>query len=136
MNSESLGYEVELAASFDEAIERVTQALAAEGFGIISRVDIDKAFKEKLGKPFRPYTILGACNPALAHTALTTNPEVGLFLPCNVTVEETGVEQSLVRVINAEAMMSAGGLDKNSEIKNVGMDASIRLKSVVAELKK
>ena len=67
-----LGFEVRLEASRDDAIDKVTDALKAEGFGVLTRIEIDQAFQEKIGKKFRPYTILGACNPQLAHAALTS----------------------------------------------------------------
>ncbi|MGI9237673.1 MAG: DUF302 domain-containing protein, partial [Woeseiaceae bacterium] len=84
---DELGFEVRLTLGKDEAIDQVTEALKAEGFGVLTRIEIDQAFKEKIGVQFRPYTILGACNPNLAHAALTSVPEIGLMLPCNVTVE-------------------------------------------------
>ena len=73
---------------FEEALERTRTALKAEGFGIISEIDIQKALKEKIGADFRRYTILGACNPALAHEALRLEDKVGTMLPCNVVVQE------------------------------------------------
>ncbi|MGI9206236.1 MAG: DUF302 domain-containing protein, partial [Woeseiaceae bacterium] len=85
--SDELGYVVRLTATKDEAIDMVTDSLNAEGFGVLTRIEINQAFKEKIGAQFRPYTILGACNPKLALVALTSIPEIGLMLPCNVTVE-------------------------------------------------
>lgn len=75
--------------SYEEAVERVTEALGEEGFGILSEIDVKRALQEKLGEEFRRYVILGACNPQLAHRALDRNDNVGLLLPCNVVVGET-----------------------------------------------
>ena len=80
-------YQITLSASFDEAIEIISGALKKEGFGILTRVDVHKTLKEKLDVDFRPYVILGACNPSLAYQALSADPKVGLMMPCNVTVE-------------------------------------------------
>ncbi len=99
-------------ATFDEefpaAVERVREALQAEGFGVISEIDIQKALKEKIGVDFRPYLILGACNPALAHEALQLEDKVGTMLPCNVIVQQ--VDDSVeVASIDPVASMQAIG---------------------------
>ena len=131
--TEELGFEVRVPESHDEAIARVTDALKAEGFGVLTRVDIDQAFKEKIGADFRPYTILGACNPKLAHAALSSKPEIGLMLPCNVTVEALD-EGSLVRITNPAMMMQMGDLGSDDAIRDVARDATEHLKRVAAAL--
>ena len=83
-----LGLRTTLKTTFEEAIDRTTAALKVEGFGVLTRIDVQDTFKEKLNVEFRQYVILGACNPPLAHRALSANPDVGLLLPCNVTVQE------------------------------------------------
>src|SRR5512137_2518984 len=92
----SLGQTVRLEADFDTALERVIQALKAEGFGVLTEIDVKETLKKKLDVDFRPYKILGACNPSLAHRALTIDPQVGLLLPCNVVVSQ--VEESIIEV--------------------------------------
>ncbi|WP_353474671.1 DUF302 domain-containing protein [Salipiger sp. H15] len=129
------GTDVTLERPFDEALEAVTAALAAEGFGVISRIDLDKAFAEKLGKDFRRYTILGACNPGLAHRAVTARPDVGLLLPCNVTVEEAP-GGALVRLVDAGQMMGMGDLGQVPEITELAADAGARLARVAEALRK
>lgn len=130
----SLGTEIGLHLPFDDAVARVTEALAAEGFGVISRIDMDKAFREKLGADFRRYAILGACNPKLAMKAVTARPDVGLLLPCNVTVEEAG-SGAVVRIVDAATMMGAAGLDSNPAIAELAEDAGARLGRVAAALR-
>ena len=94
-----LAFEVQLHEPYFRAVEQVTAALKAEGFGVLTRIDVHTTLKEKLGQEFRPYTILGACNPQLAHRALSRRAEAGLLLPCNVTVSpdwlgsETGPDE-------------------------------------------
>ena len=122
----SLGMEVTLEGPFDTALERVTAALAKEGFGVISRIDMDQKFKEKLGADFRRYVILGACNPALALKAVTDQPQVGLMLPCNVTVEAEGAGVR-VRIIDPAAMMSVEGIEQTPVIRELMTDARDRL---------
>jgi uncharacterized protein (DUF302 family) len=122
-----ISYNAELNAGFDDAIEQVTAALKAEGFGIISRIDMHTTFKEKIDKDIPPHTILGACNPVLAHKAVTAMAEASLMLPCNVTVQQEG-DKVVVRIVNPEAIMSSAGLDKNVSVKEVGTEANDRLK--------
>lgn len=118
---------------FDAALDRVIAALAAEGFGIITRIDMHDTFKAKLGVDFRPYTILGACNPGLAHKAVSAAPEIGLLLPCNVTVEQadSGV---IVRLPDAREMLGGAGLSDAPEMAKLAEDAGARLERVAAAL--
>ena len=85
--AESLAFKVHLDRTFEEALEAVTAALKGEGFGVLTHIDVRATLKEKLGEDFRPYAILGTCNPPLAHRALSHEAQAGLMLPCNVTVE-------------------------------------------------
>ncbi len=129
-----MSYDVTLDTSYDESLERVIEALKVEGFGVLTRIDIHDAFKEKLGVDFHKYSILGACNPPLAHKALSARPDAGLMLPCNVVVEEVD-SGTLVRIVDAAAMMQAGGLDGDPVLKEVGSEAEARLKRVAEALK-
>jgi uncharacterized protein (DUF302 family) len=115
-------------------VERVTAALKQEGFGVLTRIDIHDAFKEKLGVGFRDYSILGACNPHLAHRALTASAEVGLLLPCNVAVEATSPERTTVRIVNLLEMMRSGSTDNNPEVEAVATEAAERLRRVAQAL--
>jgi len=129
-----MSFEVTLDTPYAESLERVIDALKEEGFGVLSRIDIHDAFKEKLGIEFRNYSILGACNPPLAHKALSNRPDAGLMLPCNVIVEEND-GGTLVRIVDPAAMMQAGGFDGDPVLKEVGGEAEIRLKRVAEALK-
>jgi uncharacterized protein (DUF302 family) len=130
-----LSLDIELAAPFAEAVDRVTSALKVEGFGVLTRADIHTAFKDKLSKDFRPYVILGACNPPLAYQALSARPEAGLLLPCNVIVEETSPNHCLVRIVNAGKMMTLAGFDQDPVLSQVGGEADARLQRVAAALR-
>ena len=129
-----LAYEIRLETSYGDSLERVINALKDEGFGVLTRIDVHDAFKQKLGVDFRNYSILGACNPALAHKALSCRPDAGLMLPCNVVVEETE-GGTLVRIVDPAAMMQAGGLAGDPVLEEVGGEAEVRLKRVEEALK-
>ena len=88
INSSQLGFTVKLETEFETAIQQVVDALKGEGFGILTEIDVKETLKKKLDVDFRPYKIFGACNPSLAHRALTADPQVGMLLPCNVVVSQ------------------------------------------------
>ena len=106
-----IDFEVTLGVPQDQAIDVVTEALKTEGFGVLTRIDVKATLKEKLGKEFRPYAILGACNPELAYRALSSEPRAGLMLPCNVTVEAGESGTTLIRVADPLVVLSAGNMD-------------------------
>jgi uncharacterized protein (DUF302 family) len=122
-----------LKVPFDEAIERTQAALKEQGFGIISRIDLQAAFKEKIGVDFRPYTILGACNPKLAHEALQLEDKVGTMLPCNVVVQAKGEGETEIAAIDPVASMQA--ID-NAALKEAAAEVRERLRAVVRDLEK
>ena len=134
--AEPLAIEVELAAPFAAALPTVRQALKAEGFGILTEIDLQATFKEKLGQDFRPYVILGACNPPLAYSAVSNDPLVGLLLPCNVTVEAASSGGSMVRLTNPETLLQAGGgAAPSAAVWEVARDARARMIRVAAALR-
>ena len=120
-----------LSGSFDDVVRRVTEALKVEGFGVLSDIDVQATLKAKLGESFRPYRILGACNPPLAHKALLAEPRVGVMLPCNVVVQETGEHTAEVAAINPAAPMQAIG---NPKLDAVAAEVGQRLSRVVTSL--
>jgi len=132
--SDQLGFEVELPLEFNAATDAVRAALKTEGFGILTEIDLRSTFREKLGREFRRFTILGACNPPLAFAAVTADPTVGLLLPCNVTVEENAPGRSLVRLVDPQMMLSAAPGGVSSALREVAVDARARMERVVREL--
>lgn len=126
--------DVTVKGGMDDVISRVTDALKVEGFGILTRIDVDTTLKTKIDVDFRPYVILGACNPVLAHQALTARPDVGLMLPCNVTVEQRIEGECLVRFIDPHAMMSFGDLGQDETLTRVGAEAGEKIKKAAATL--
>ena len=132
--SQPLAFLVELDDPYETAVQRVTAALKEEGFGVLTEIDVRATMKEKLGADFRPYKILGACNPPLAHRALSNEPQIGLMLPCNVTVEAREDGGSRVAIVNPEAMMSVGVLADNDVVCSVAAEARTRLERVASAL--
>lgn len=116
---------------FDEAVARTREALAAEGFGVISEIDVSKTLKTKIGADFRPYLILGACNPRMAHEALLLEDKVGAMLPCNVVVQDAGSGRTEVAAIDPEASMQA--ID-NAPLKEKARIVAEKLQAAVARL--
>jgi uncharacterized protein (DUF302 family) len=112
---------------FEEALARVPEALKAEGFGVLTEIDVQATLKAKLGVDREPYVILGACNPALAHQALEAEPDLGVLLPCNVVVYERG-GVTHVSAVDAERMLSIVGSD---ELAPIAEDVRARLAAVV-----
>jgi uncharacterized protein (DUF302 family) len=132
MNSLTLayGFGVTVNAPFEQAVARVRDALAAEGFGVLTEIDVRATLKKKLNVDFRPYVILGACNPPLAHKALTGELDIGLLLPCNVVVYAADNEgQSVVTVLDPEAALSLTG---NDAVRPVAEEVKARLQRVIA----
>jgi len=126
-----LGIRTKLNLPYEQAVQRTVEALKAEGFGVLTEIDVQATLKQKLNADFRRYVILGACNPPLAHRALSANLDVGLLLPCNVTVyEEDG--GSVVTVIDPVVMLSVMQDDKT--VRAVAEEARARLKRVIASL--
>jgi uncharacterized protein (DUF302 family) len=124
--SYSIGKEVNL--SYDEALEKVTEELKKEGFGVLTEIDVKETLKEKLDVDVSRYKILGACNPPFAHKALMVEPGVGLLLPCNVIVYESESGVTNVAAINAQAMLSVIGRD---DIEPIAREVNDRLKRVI-----
>ncbi|MBP6017072.1 MAG: DUF302 domain-containing protein [Candidatus Promineofilum sp.] len=128
----SYGMRVHLDVPFEEAVERVTAALKVEGFGVLTQIDVQATLKQKLAVDFCRYIILGACNPTLAHRALSTELEVGLLLPCNVIVyEDKDSPGSVVSIINPNLMFSIG---INPDLAAVSEEAFARLQRVHSAL--
>ena len=120
-----------LAVSFDEAINRVTEALKKEGFGILTEIDVAATLKKKINVDFPSYRILGACNPALAYEALKLENKVGTMLPCNVVVRDAGHGQIEVAAIDPVASMQA--ID-NPALKQAAAQVRAKLEKVIADL--
>ncbi len=130
------GFEVKLDQPYQQALETLTTALKTEGFGVMTTIDVRATLKEKLGEEFRPYAILGVCNPPLAHQALSHNAEVGLMLPCNVTVEAAPVSGTIIRIADPAMMLGVGEFASDPVLASVADEARTRLMRVAAALAK
>ncbi|HVC40891.1 MAG TPA: DUF302 domain-containing protein [Candidatus Saccharimonadales bacterium] len=132
MSSQSpFGFSVDVAMSYEEANARVRDLLKAEGFGVLTEIDVRATLREKLDVDFPRYAILGACNPTLAHRALQADPAVGLLLPCNVVVAERAEGGSRVSFMDPVAILDLAG---NAALAPIAADAAARLRRVAASL--
>lgn len=125
------GFSKEVNLTFEEALEKVTQALKQEGFGVLTEIDVKSTLKNKLDVDFRNYKILGACNPPLAYEALNADAGIGLLLPCNVIVYENENGKNTVAAINADSMLS---VVSKPEIKTMAEQVNNKLRKVIDSL--
>jgi uncharacterized protein (DUF302 family) len=124
------GYVEKVDLSFAETVQRVRELLKGEGFGILCEIDVSKTLKEKAGVNFQPYLIFGACNPQLAHKALSVEAQLGLLLPCNVVVQVKD-GSTVVSAVDAVKMLQVVG---NPKLREVALDANERLQRVMQAL--
>ena len=125
------GFGRAVSVNFDAARARVVEELKKEGFGVLTEIDVKATMKQKLNADMRPYSILGACNPALAHRALTADPQIGLLLPCNVVVREDDVGTVHVEFMDPGAVLQL--VDK-AEVTSLANEVKQRLERVMAAL--
>ncbi|ROL55961.1 DUF302 domain-containing protein [Bacteroidetes/Chlorobi group bacterium Naka2016] len=120
-----------LNVSFDEAIEKVTNALKEKGFGIVSEIFVSEVLKEKVGVEIQPYKILGACNPHFALKAISTEPHIGLMLPCNIVVRQ--IDSNLVEVSGIDPIASMMAI-KNPKLQDLATEVQMHIKNVIESL--
>jgi uncharacterized protein (DUF302 family) len=126
-----IGIRATLNLPYEQAVKKTTDALKIEGFGVLTQIDVKATLKQKINADFRRYMILGACNPALAHRALSANLNVGLLMPCNVTVYEEG-DGSVVTAV--DPVETLGVLIEDPVANEVAVEARTRLQRVIASL--
>jgi len=126
------GFTVDVNLGFDEAVEKVTEELQKEGFGVLTEIDVKAVMKKKLDLDKRPYKILGACNPVLANQAMEAEPDIGLLLPCNVVVREDENGKVIVGFMDPSAVL---GLVQKEELEGLGAEVLSRLYRVRDALK-
>ena len=132
MEETRYGLRVKVPLAYDQAIEQATAALKQEGFGVLTTIDVRQTLKQKLDADFRKYTILGACNPSLAHRALQAETDIGLLLPCNVIVYEAGPRESVVAAM--APLPTIGLVGENADLAGVAREADERLRRALRSL--
>ncbi|HSQ82339.1 MAG TPA: DUF302 domain-containing protein [Casimicrobiaceae bacterium] len=120
-----------VAMSHAEAVRKATEALAAEGFGVLTEIDVAATLKKKLGKDMPPYKILGACNPQLAQRAIEVEPQIGALLPCNVVVRQDAAGTTIVEIMDPRSVLQLVG---RPEIETVASEVRSRLERVLASV--
>ncbi len=125
------GFSTTLSASYSESITQIKEALQKEGFGILTEIDVKATLKKKLDVDFKPYIILGACNPNLAYQGLQAEPELGLLLPCNVIVYDNGDGTSTVSIVDPIQML---GVVANPALQPIAEEANSRLRRALENL--
>jgi uncharacterized protein (DUF302 family) len=129
--SVSYGFGKEVSGSFDAVLERVVGALKEEGFGVLTEIDVSATLEKKLNAKMPPYRILGACNPPLAHKALTAEPSIGLLLPCNVVVRQDDAGKVHVEFMDPDAVLQLVNRDDIAELADT---VKQKLQKVMAAL--
>ncbi len=124
------GRTIQLDLPYEQAVPRVKEAFAAQGFGTLTEIDVRATLKEKLGQEMDPYLILGTCNPELAHRALEIEPAIGLLLPCNVVVRSDG-GRTLVQALDPQVMVT---VPERTELQPVADEAARRIQAALASL--
>jgi uncharacterized protein (DUF302 family) len=127
--------ETTVQGSIEEVRAKVEEALKAQGFGILTEIDVRKTMKAKLGVDYEPYYILGACNPPLAHRALSTDPSTGLLLPCNVVLRSAG-DAVQVLILDPEVMFAALDEETQTALAGLAEEAKTRLVAALAALER
>ena len=120
-----------VATPYEQTLERATAALAAEGFGVLTEIDVAATLKKKIGKDMPPYRILGACNPQFAHQVIDLEPQIGALLPCNVVVRVDGAGKTIVEIMDPDAVMR---LVDTPGVAAVAAEVRARLERVLAAL--
>jgi uncharacterized protein (DUF302 family) len=131
MEQHSYGFGITTPLSYAAAVEAVTAALKTEGFGVLTTIDVQATLKQKLGTEMPSYTILGACNPPLAHRALSAEPEIGLLLPCNVIVYTSANGQTVISAIDPVAQFA---LVQRADLAELAQEVSARLRRALEQL--
>ena len=131
MEHHGYGFSITTPLSYTAAVDAVTAALKTEGFGVLTMIDMQATLKQKLNVDMPSYTILGACNPALAHRALSAEPEIGLLLPCNVVVYTTATGATMISAIDPAAQFA---LVQRVDLADLAQEVGARLRRALAQL--
>ena len=134
MLTDHLSFDVRLNQPYEQAMQGVADALQAEGFGVLTTIDVRATFKAKISEDFRPYAILGVCNPPLAFRALSRSAQAGLMLPCTITVEAANDSGCIVRIVDPATLLAAAGMGQDQVLREVADEAASRLERVARAL--